>query len=93
MNTLTKLEGFTVVERAEGSLGYVSVVESVEKRIRILRCDHSILGGEWISAAPSIVVDPIYAVFVMLEAVRLVAIEGQKPKNDSQARTLVMYIE
>ena len=42
-----------------------------------MRCDHSILGGIWTELPPgveqsAVVKEPIYSVFTMLEAVRLV---------------------
>jgi hypothetical protein len=55
-----------------------------------MRCDHSLLGGEWLSRSDrnSILAEPIYGVFVMLEAVRLVEVKKSVP--DSEAKALVM---
>lgn len=72
--------GYTLLERQESITGYLSVLESSKDSFRVLRCDHSILGGEWQAppagyehlAPKGELKEPIYAVFVMLEAVRLV---------------------
>ena len=54
-----------------------------------MRCDHSLLGGEWlIKGARNSMPEPIYGVFVMLEAVRLVEVE--KPIPDSEAKAFVV---
>lgn len=58
-----------------------------------LRCDHSILGGEWLQKAGGKgeklgMREPIYGVFVMLEAVRLV--EREEKVEDQDATALVM---
>ncbi|KAK6528158.1 hypothetical protein TWF281_009409 [Arthrobotrys megalospora] len=71
----------TVVARMESNTGYLSVLENVEGHYRFLRCDHSILGGVWLKSHPNLeryasnpehLREPIYAVFVMLEAIRLI---------------------
>ena len=74
---------YTLLERRESLTGYISVLENQEKHFRVMRCDHSLLGGEWI-VAPSkgqkkaIVGEPIYAIFAMLEAIRLVETDTAK---------------
>ena len=78
-NTLA-LSNFTMLDRTESITGYVSVLESLSSPpFRVLRCDHSLLGGDWIlpprppsAGPPRLVAEPIYAVFTMLEAVRLI---------------------
>lgn len=85
-----------LLARRESNTGYVSVVENEGAGWRALRCDHSLLGGEWVrlpgrsaeAAAMARVPEPIYAVFVMLEAVRLVEVEGKR--RDDEAQALVM---
>ncbi|KAK6504966.1 hypothetical protein TWF481_006899 [Arthrobotrys musiformis] len=71
----------SVVARIESNTGYLSVIENTQQHYRFLRCDHSILGGVWLPSHPGLqkfndqpvhLREPIYAVFVMLEAVRLV---------------------
>jgi hypothetical protein len=86
--------GYVVLDRAESITGYLSVVESEKEGYRVLRCDHSLLGGEWVKFLDhprfkgNQVAEPIYGVFTMLEAVRLV--ETAKPVPDSEAKALVM---
>lgn len=59
--------------------GYVSVLQHKDLDYRLMRCDHSILGGEWTASPQPKVGEPTYAVFALLEAVRLV----QVPKTDA----------
>ncbi|RKF82422.1 putative spermine spermidine synthase family protein [Golovinomyces cichoracearum] len=81
--------GWTLLERKESITGYISVIESHEKEFRALRCDHSLLGGEWLMTANTQqVAEPIYSVFVMLEAVRLVDVID--PVLDSEAKAYVI---
>lgn len=87
--------GYSLVDRQESLTGYVSVLDNVELGYRAMRCDHSLLGGEW-TRRPSHynprVSDPIYAVFTMLEAVRLVESVPELPrKGDEGSNALVMY--
>ncbi|EWC48137.1 hypothetical protein DRE_02716 [Drechslerella stenobrocha 248] len=72
---------FTAIARIESNTGYLSVLENKAAHYRILRCDHSILGGIWLKTVPGLEAyqdnpehlrEPIYVVFVMLEAVRLI---------------------
>lgn len=75
----------TLIARRESVTGYVSILDNFEAGYRVMRCDHSLLGGEW-QAPPKglehldrgVFKEPIYAVFVILEAVRLVV---PAPKN------------
>ncbi len=86
--------GYVVLDRAESITGYVSVVESPKEGYRVMRCDHSLLGGEWVKFLGqgqfkgNQVAEPIYGVFAMLEAVRLV--KTPKPILDEEAKALVM---
>jgi hypothetical protein len=82
--------GYSLVDRQDSLTGYISVLDNTKSGFRAMRCDHSLLGGEWTNTPADYnprVRDPIYAVFVMLEAVRLV--EPARVDKDSSA--LVMY--
>ncbi|CAI4219879.1 unnamed protein product [Parascedosporium putredinis] len=81
-------DSWLLLDRKESLTGYISVLESVEQGFRVLRCDHSLLGGEWTKVKGPILAEPIYSVFVMLEAVRLV--EVPEPIQDRQAKALVV---
>lgn len=78
-NTLAN-SNFTLLDRTESITGYISVLESQsDPPFRALRCDHSLLGGNWVappwtsaSTRTGLVPEPIYAIFTMLEAIRLV---------------------
>ncbi|KAJ4290489.1 hypothetical protein N0V90_010706 [Kalmusia sp. IMI 367209] len=76
--TLSSTQNFTLLARQESNTGYVSVLENqADIAFRVLRCDHSLLGGEWL-VTPSAYEkgqrqrETIFSVFVLLEAVRLV---------------------
>ena len=89
MNSSLTNEGFKLLARHDSITGYISVLET--SQFRVLRCDHSLLGGEWLIREPGhnpIVAEPVYAIFTMLEAVRL--IEVPVPVPDSEAQALVM---
>lgn len=90
LNETMQAQGWVLLDRKESLTGYVSVVESLERGFRVMRCDHSLLGGEWVVIQGKKVAEPIYGVFVMLEAVRLV--ENKVPVADSDASALVMYV-
>lgn len=85
--------GWKVLERGEGVTGYVSVLENSEAQYRLMRCDHSLLGGEWLLTAERKMregwtsEEPVFGVFTMLEAVRLV--KGL-PAPQAQHTALVM---
>ncbi|KAG8625313.1 hypothetical protein KVT40_007064 [Elsinoe batatas] len=86
--------GWKLLDRKESVTGYVSVLENSNPAFRVLRCDHSLLGGEWIlndqmRSEGVTGTEPIYAVFEILEAVRLV--ETINPtKKDSEKQALVI---
>lgn len=89
LSTSLAEKGWTLLQRQESLTGYLSVLENNSKGYRVLRCDHSLLGGEWIhNSEGKDLAEPIYGVFVMLEAVRLVEVE--KIVSDSDARALVI---
>lgn len=77
-STLYAHENYTILARQESITGYLSVLEnSADNAFRLLRCDHSLLGGEWLVTPEAYSKgqhqpESIFAVFVLLEAVRLV---------------------
>ena len=90
--TLTALD-YTMMERRDSLTGYVSVLEDGVNGYRVLRCDHSLLGGEWLvteerKQTGQTQRETIYSVFTMLESVRLV--EGEKARIDSESSALFM---
>lgn len=94
-NTLNNY-GYSLVARQESVTGYISVIDSTKNGFRLMRCDHSLLGGVWFPRPNSPISplrDPIYTIFIMLEAVRLVVVdstEEQVSKLDSEKQALVM---
>lgn len=86
LNSTLRGYGWTLIDRRESVTGYISVMDSDKDGFRVMRCDHSLLGGEWTNFAKPIVAEPIYSIFTMLENVRLVEVEGQVP--DKKARAL-----
>jgi hypothetical protein len=89
LNATMVQSGWSLLDRHESLTGYISIIESSEQGFRVMRCDHSLLGGEWLAARTRHkLAEPIYGVFVMLEAVRL--IEVPEPVPDSDATALVM---
>lgn len=96
LNTTLQTQQWSLLERAESVTGYVSVLENLDMQYRVLRCDHSLLGGEWLVTNERrkqgiTVSEPIYAVFEMLEAVRLVQV-AEDSKTDSEKSALVVYV-
>jgi len=83
---------FQIIDRHESITGYISVLQSFKDRYTVMRCDHSLLGGNWLPGEGFMpenqAREPIYPIFVMLEAVRLV----DKPEkvSDDKAKALVM---
>ena len=79
---------YTLLERKESLTGYISVIEDTSQHLRLMRCDHSLLGGEWTNTPRP---EPIFAIFAMLEAVRLVEPdERQSHKEDAESKALTM---
>jgi len=86
LNSTMNANGWSLIARQESLTGYISVIESKERGFRVMRCDHSLLGGEWLkSTTKTNVREPIYGVFVMLEAVRLVEVPVSVPDNEASA--------
>ncbi|KAL4877468.1 S-adenosyl-L-methionine-dependent methyltransferase [Aspergillus karnatakaensis] len=94
LNSAIAEDGFALVARQDSNTGYVSVLDNLEDGFRVMRCDHSLLGGQWIKKRPNYtpptVKDPIYAVFTMLEAVRLVETAHGAPRVDADSKALVI---
>lgn len=93
-STLQKIN-YSLVDRQESLTGYISVLDNMQAGFRAMRCDHSLLGGQWTNRPSGYnprVSDPIYAVFTMLESVRLVE-PGSNGlvKKDAESNALVMY--
>lgn len=91
--------GWKILARGGSVTGYISVLENTELQSRLLRCDHSLLGGEWLLTEQRQrneawqVTEPVFGVFAMLEAVRLV--QGPYSKSavqekDNERSALVM---
>jgi hypothetical protein len=97
-STLFATQNYTLLARHESITGYVSVLENTaDNAFRLLRCDHSLLGGEWLVTPEAYSKgqrqrESIFAVFVLLEAVRLVEpINPSTPTlDDSQKSALVI---
>ena len=72
LNSTLQAEGFSLVARQESLTGYLSVLDNVNQGYRVMRCDHSLLGGEYLrKPRGSRYNEPVYTIFVTLEAVRL----------------------
>ncbi|MCJ1278141.1 hypothetical protein MMC21_005956 [Puttea exsequens] len=90
LNSTLHSQGWSLVARQESLTGYISVLDNLNDGFRVMRCDHSLLGGEWTNkpeGPPAKLNEPIYAIFVMLEAVRLVV---ANTKEDDMKRALVI---
>ncbi len=93
LNSTLQLQNFTLIDRQESITGYISVLDNTAAQYRVMRCDHSLLGGEWTIPSrkgrkPPRAQEPIYAIFVMLEAVRLAETEDGQPRVDSKSTAL-----
>ena len=95
LNGVLEAEGYALVARKESVTGYVSVLDNLKDGFRVMRCDHSLLGGEWLQQeSVSSLREPVYGIFVMLEAVRLVetkSVQKTLAKADGDKKALVMY--
>ncbi|KAH8701819.1 spermine/spermidine synthase family protein [Talaromyces proteolyticus] len=94
LNSTLHESNYSLVDRQESLTGYISVLDNMEVGFRAMRCDHSLLGGEWTRRPTGYnptASDPIYAVFTMLEAVRLAESDSDSPRNkDSHSNALVI---
>lgn len=92
LNKTLLASNYTIIARRESNTGYISILESNRENFRVMRCDHSLLGGEWQKPPPGYehldqgYKEPVYAIFVTMEAVRLV---DPPPKNPNP-RALAM---
>ena len=96
LNATLQAGGFSLVARQESLTGYISVVDNVKDGFRVMRCDHSLLGGEWINKPeghPAVLNEPIYAIFLMLEAVRLVETVSAKITTDNDKNALIVWVQ
>lgn len=66
----TELDGYKIIARKESTTGFLSVSELPTKYgpIRILRCDHSILGGGYVNHNLS----SIYGTFYYMDFVKFI---------------------
>jgi hypothetical protein len=92
--TLFSTHEFKILARQESNTGYISVLENnADSAFRVLRCDHSLLGGEWL-VTPSAAEkgqtqrETIFSVFVLLEAVRLIDSDDRQLIPDTQKSAL-----
>ncbi|RMZ74996.1 hypothetical protein DV737_g5547, partial [Chaetothyriales sp. CBS 132003] len=100
LNNTLGLHSYTLLDRHESLTGYISVLESNAGHFRALRCDHSLLGGNWLLPprltgtrhAPRVLPEPIYAVFTMLEAVRLIQPSPSAPLSQQKALNIGLGI-
>ena len=93
LNATLHARGFSLVDRQESLTGYISVLDNVKDGFRVMRCDHSLLGGEWTNKPeghPAVLNEPIYAIFLMLEAVRLVETGSAGNTTDNDKNALIM---
>ena len=92
LNETLLSHGYSLVARNESVTGYISVLDNINEGFRVMRCDHSLLGGEWSRTPRNLVSglrEPIYAIFTMLEAVRLVE-PNRTEHSDIKKQALVM---
>lgn len=96
-STLISNQNFTLLARQESLTGYVSVIENhADNAFRLLRCDHSLLGGEWLVTPEAYKKgqrqrESIFAVFVLLEAVRLIEpISPSTPVIDNKQKSALV---
>ena len=96
LNATLQARGFSLVDRQESLTGYISVIDNVKDGFRVMRCDHSLLGGEWINKPeghPAVLNEPIYAIFLMLEAVRLVETVSTGNITDNDKNALIVWVQ
>ncbi len=98
LNESLEKDNFSILDRLESTTGVVSVLQGTVDghEIRVLRNDHSLLGGEFLRPPEDVNApktngpfngrEPIFGVFNLLEAVRLVQHRG----NATQKHALVI---
>ncbi|KAI0102979.1 S-adenosyl-L-methionine-dependent methyltransferase [Nemania sp. FL0031] len=92
LNSTLNANGWSLLDRWESNTGYISVLDSHANGYRVMRCDHSLLGGEWTKFGRKIVGEPVYSVFTQLEAIRLVQVPGKVPDNEAHALNIGLGI-
>lgn len=96
LNSTLRAEGFSLVARQESLTGYISVLDNLNEGYRVMRCDHSLLGGEYLrKPRGSRYNEPVYTIFLTLEAVRLLQTKpprSQLLEGSEQKHALVMYV-
>ncbi|KAI1826759.1 S-adenosyl-L-methionine-dependent methyltransferase [Xylaria intraflava] len=92
LNSTLNADGWSIVDRWESNTGYISVLDSYVNGYRVMRCDHSLLGGEWTKFGRRIVAEPVYSVFTQLEAIRLVQVPGKVPDHEAHALNIGLGI-
>lgn len=94
LNSTLRAEGYSLVARQESLTGYISVLDNVNAGYRVMRCDHSLLGGEYLNKPKgSKYKEPVYTIFLTLEAVRLLqtkSSESQQVATSKHRQALVM---
>ncbi len=96
-STLVSTQNYTLLDRKESITGYISVLENyADHSYRLLRCDHSLLGGEWLVTPTAYEKgqtkrETVFTVFVILEAVRLIELPATpEDSNPSPESALVI---
>ncbi|KAI0811710.1 S-adenosyl-L-methionine-dependent methyltransferase [Xylaria sp. FL0064] len=92
LNSTLNANGWSLIDRWESNTGYISVLDSYANGYRVMRCDHSLLGGEWTKFGRKIVAEPVYSVFTQLEAIRLVQVPEKVPDNEARALNIGLGI-
>lgn len=94
LNDTLRAQGYSLVARQESLTGYVSVFDNLNAEYRVMRCDHSLLGGEYLNKPRgSRYNEPVYTIFLTLEAVRLLqtkSSESQQAATSKHKHALVM---
>jgi hypothetical protein len=90
LNATLRAYQYRVLDRRDSVTGYLSVLENYKDNFRVLRCDHSLLGGEWLVTKNRIargqtVTESIYGVFNMLESLRLIKTDVFTPDHEKDA--------
>lgn len=90
LNKTIQAQGFSLVARQESLTGYISVLDNVKQDYRVMRCDHSLLGGEYLRKPKgSRYNEPVYTIFLTLEAVRL--LQTKPPESQSTVTNEVKH--
>ena len=90
LNNTIQAQGFSLVARQESLTGYISVLDNVDQEYRVMRCDHSLLGGEYLRKPKgSRYNEPVYTIFLTLEAVRL--LQTKPPESQLIATSEVKH--